>query len=225
MKTTVYVDGYNLFYGCLQHGPYKWLDVHTLFARIVHEQTPSATIACVKYFTAPIRSKVASRGNAAMAAQQAYHRALKIRHPDCIEIIEGYYALEKANLLAYQQPPDKNHRVEVWKLEEKQTDVSIALGAYRDASAGRAEQLVFVSNDSDLVPALQALRDDFGDRHAIGLVMPMRKKDRPQRPGNDNLSQLADWTRRYILDDELAASQLPDMIPTRRKPIRRPEYW
>lgn len=26
MKTRVYIDGYNLYYGCLKNSPYKWLE-------------------------------------------------------------------------------------------------------------------------------------------------------------------------------------------------------
>ena len=41
-----------------------------------------------------------------------------------IKIIKGYYSLEQARLLEYVQPPDKSRRVDVWRLEEKQTDVT-----------------------------------------------------------------------------------------------------
>ncbi|MBN3495478.1 hypothetical protein [Vibrio neptunius] len=31
MKTIVYVDGFNFYYGLLRHSPYKWLDLVKLF--------------------------------------------------------------------------------------------------------------------------------------------------------------------------------------------------
>jgi hypothetical protein len=34
MQTTVYIDGYNLYYGALRGTPYKWLDVVRLFETI-----------------------------------------------------------------------------------------------------------------------------------------------------------------------------------------------
>jgi hypothetical protein len=162
-----------------------------------------------------------------MIAQQTYHRALTTLYPDKIDILKGFYTLEKARLLAYQQPPDKNQRVDVWKLEEKQTDVNIALTAYRDAARGDFEQLVFVSNDTDLEPALTAIREDFGQQHTIGIILPMRKTPVGihHRAGNQRLSTLANWTRRYLGDDELAEAQMPVIIPTQKKPIRKPEYW
>jgi len=27
MKTIIYIDGFNLYYGCLKDSPYKWLNV------------------------------------------------------------------------------------------------------------------------------------------------------------------------------------------------------
>lgn len=225
MKTIVYIDGYNLFYGCLKHSSDKWLDLHKLFSEyILKAQNPNSDLISIKFFTADIKAKVASNGPAAQYAQQAYHRALQLLYPSKIHLIKGYYSLEKARLLAYQKPPDKMNRVDVWKLEEKQTDVNIALEAYRDAAKHTAEHLVFVSNDTDLAPSLAAIREDFGSTVTIGVVLPIRKSTKG-RPGNQQLKQHANWTRQYITDDELSASQLPHIIPTKKKPIKKPEYW
>lgn len=224
LRTNVYIDGYNLFYGCLKHSNDKWLDLYHLFAnRIIHAQDPNAIVDTVYFFTADIESKVSTMGANAQQAQHAYHRALQKKYPNHIKIIKGYYAFEKGNMLRYKQPPDKSDRVEVWRLEEKQTDVNIALTAYRDATQNKAQQVVFVSNDTDLEPALRALKEDMGNAVTIGVIIPIRKDSR--RPKNQSLSQYADWTRSYITDDELADSHLPDKVPTKKKPILKPEYW
>ena len=224
MKTNVYVDGYNLYYGCLKHSAYKWLDLKSLLAdKILHTQDPDAELGIIKFFTADVKAKIASRGQAAQIAQFQYHRGLQQLYPDEISIIKGFYSLERANLPAYKKPPDKSDRVEVWRLEEKQTDVNIVLEAYRDACKGEIEQLVFVTNDSDIEPVLRAIREDFADTVRIGVVVPRLKSN--HRPTNVSLSQYADWTRHHILEDELQNSQLPDQIPTRKKPIKRPDYW
>lgn len=116
LRTNVYIDGYNLFYGCLKHSNDKWLDIYHLFAnRIIHAQDPKAIVDTVYFFTADIKSRISTQGEAAQKAQQAYHRALEKKYPDNIKIIKGYYALEKGNLLRYKQPPDKSDRVEVWR--------------------------------------------------------------------------------------------------------------
>ena len=31
LRTRVYIDGYNLYYGCLKDTQYKWLNLHHLF--------------------------------------------------------------------------------------------------------------------------------------------------------------------------------------------------
>ena len=61
MRTYVYIDGYNLYYGRLRRTSYKWLDIYRLFADfIVKEQTPQASVDKVKFFTANIRTKLVS---------------------------------------------------------------------------------------------------------------------------------------------------------------------
>ncbi len=189
----------------------------------VKQQNPQATIENIYFFTADIKSKVATHRMKAQQAQHSYHRALEYCYPNTIKIIKGYYSLEKANLLAYQKPPNKDNRLAVWKLEEKQTDVNIALTAYRDAIKLKTEQVVFVSNDTDLEPALLALREDLGEKIQIGIIIPVRKNSK--RPTNERLSKHANWTRSYILDKELANSHLADKIPTNKKPIVKPDYW
>ncbi|MDD2817108.1 MAG: NYN domain-containing protein [Thiotrichaceae bacterium] len=222
MKTICYVDGYNMYYGCLKNSPDKWLDIKKLFDGILHIQNPESQLLKVKFFTAPIKANVASHGTKAQASQQTYHNALKKMYPECLEIINGYYSLEKATPLKYITPPDKAQREAIWKLEEKQTDVNIAITAYRDIAKQKAEQLVFVSNDTDLVPALAAIREDYPDTK-IGVIIPIRENS--ARPNNKQLSQYADWTRNHIKDSELSASHLPDKVPTHKKPIRKPDYW
>lgn len=228
MKTIVYIDGYNLYYGCLKHSPHKWLDIYRLFSdQVVNVQSPQARVEKIKFFTADIKAKIASRDQDAQKSQNDYHRALTALYPDKIQIIKGYYSLERAKLLRYKQPPDKTDRVDVWRLEEKQTDVNIALHLYRDLIQQQCVQVVIVSNDTDLVPALQIIRQDLGQAVKIGVVIPILKPEtgKSHRPANTSLSQYADWTRRYLLDEELANSQLPEKIPTRKKPIVKPAYW
>ena len=35
MRTNVYIDGFNLFYGCLKGSPYKWLNIEALCRRLL----------------------------------------------------------------------------------------------------------------------------------------------------------------------------------------------
>lgn len=71
MRTIVYVDGFNLYYGLLKGTSFKWLDLPTLFAKLL----PRNDVVLVKYFTARV---VSFRGNRdAPRRQRTYLRALR----------------------------------------------------------------------------------------------------------------------------------------------------
>ena len=64
LRTRVYVDGYNFYYGCLEKSAHKWLDLRALAERILanvphgRDGEPAAyelVTPAVKYFTAPIQ--------------------------------------------------------------------------------------------------------------------------------------------------------------------------
>lgn len=223
MKTIVYIDGYNLFYSLLKNTIYKWLDLYSLFNKqILRPQNPDSELVCVKYYTANIKAKFASHGTEASNAQQSYHRALESPHTGAVEIIKGYYAVSKATPMRYREPPDKADKVEAWKLEEKQTDVNIALDIYRDAAQGKCRQVVICTSDTDISPALQYLKADFPDVQ-LGVVLP-RNPGSP-RPQTKSLVEQSDWVRHHITDQELQDSQFSNRVPTRKKPVEKPGYW
>lgn len=225
MKTTIYIDGFNLYYGALKNTPYKWLDIFTLFSEILSIQNPKSEIDTIKFFTAPVKAQVATNGQKAFQSQNDYHRALKKLYPEKIQIIEGYFSLERANLPAYKKPIDKQEKLAVWKLEEKQTDVNISLHIYDDVVRKKAEQVVLVSNDSDLLPSLEFSKE-MNPEIVIGTIIPRLQEEASlQRPPNSKLSKFSDWTRSSILENELQKHQMPAQIPTKRKPILRPDYW
>ncbi|MCP4261233.1 MAG: NYN domain-containing protein [Ketobacter sp.] len=224
MKTIVYVDGYNLYFSRLKHTPYKWLDLFTLFQRhILHPQNPASELLCVKYYTADIKAKFATHGEAASHAQQRYHRALLSPLTPPVEITKGYYSPTRATPLRYRSPPDKSDKVEAWKLEEKQTDVNLALDIYRDALRHEATQLVICTNDTDIVPALKRVREDM-PAVTIGVVFPHHPTDEHRKPAKD-LKDQAHWVRHHINDTELAQAQFPNRVPTLKKPVDKPAHW
>jgi len=88
--------------------------------------------------------------------------------------------------------------------------------------AERIQQIVLVSADTDMTPALRALREDFPDLR-IGVILPHREGIKRGPPGS--LENYSNWMRRFILADELKAHQFPDRVPTQKKPADKPEYW
>lgn len=233
LRTRVYIDGYNLYYGCLKHTPHKWLDLLTLFEQhilpsILHGREGQQTTAsmlplAIKYFTAPIIPSVA-RSEDSVSSQARYHTALNKLHGDRIELIKGYYAVQPMQVrLIDRAHPDIAPRLcesrLAWKVEEKQSDVSLALHAYHDAITGSVDQVVVVTNDTDISPCLQMIR--MHTPIIVGLVIPTTNHAR--RP-NADLANQAHWVRTHIRSDELAASQMPRVIPG-RKPTIKPDSW
>ncbi len=230
MKTAVYIDGYNLYYGRLRNTGFKWLDVVLLAEDILNNQNPAAIVESVKYFTAPALARFASHGQSSVIAQGHYHRALLARNPK-LQIVYGAHSFDDGGTLLPEcvkgRPYDKSRRVRVWKLEEKKTDVNLAIEMYRDALTGRFDQLVLISNDSDAEPVLNAIRQD-RPAIVIGVVTPIPAPPadgKGYRSISTSLSNHADWTRKHVPDDELARAQLPSRVGTKKKPVDKPGHW
>lgn len=228
MRTIVYVDGYNLYYGRITGTPYKWLDIPVLFQDILKVQDPSTVLEHVKYFSAPALANFSRRGADSANAQTDYHRALETKHPSTFSKILGKHSFthDYAPLVVEGQKPDKDNRVLVWKVVEKKTDVNLAMAMYRDAAKGALDQLVLCSNDSDAEPALEAIRNDFPNLR-IGIVTPRRPPSSDgERVISTSLSSWADWTRSHITDEELEKAQLPTNVrSTTGKIFKKPMHW
>jgi uncharacterized LabA/DUF88 family protein len=221
MRTIAYVDGYNLYHGRLKHTPFKWLDLQGLLASILRIQNSSSNLIAVKLFTANIKARYARRGQESVVAQTAYHRALTARG---VQIIHGRFTLSQERVPRYSlgQALNRDDRVEVWILGEKQTDVQLALHTYRDAAAGRCEQVLLCTNDSDLAPAVEFIRSDC-PKTTVGIVLPRPPELKARK--SRTLQDLAHWTRDHIPDQELAAHQLPARVQTGKKPVDKPAHW
>ncbi len=202
------------------------LDVVALFDTLLHNQDPTSDLLHVRYFTAPALGRFATHKQAS-ETQAAYLRALAHSHPQRFTTTLGKHSWDKAGTLLPEfvsgQPYDRARWVRVWKLEEKQTDVNLALAMYRDAASAQYQQLVVCSNDSDIEPVLTAIREDF-PTIVLGVVTLRRQpvEGESDRRVSASLSSRADWTRHYILDSELAAAQLPERVRKPGKPIDKP---
>ncbi len=226
LRTRVYIDGYNLYFGCLKGTRYKWLDPLTLFKQhiIPSSMAPGLTSVLlplsIKYFTARIVESAAKAVDS-VSCQARYNTALRKLYPGQIELIEGYYSVTKqqARIVDGDKWPRNCEEILVWKLEEKQSDVNLALQTYHDAISGNVDQVIIVTNDTDIAPALKLIR-----AHTdviIGLVIPTRPS---MRKANTELADQAHWVRNQIAEYELANSQLPRVIPG-RKPTVKPLSW
>ena len=131
-KTLVYIDGYNLYYGLLKNSPgCKWLNLRALTTAMFKEEHD---ILSVKYFTARIRTY--PQDIAAEERQKIYIQALAAFGG--VEIVEGFYSKKKAWLPHVNgkcKVCEESHAgmAHVVKLEEKRSDVNLAVAALVDA--------------------------------------------------------------------------------------------
>jgi hypothetical protein len=229
LRTTCFVDGYNLFYGLLGGTQYKWLDLQALLTHILRVEDPSSTLEAVSFFTSGVKPSLATRGIASKEAQDTYLRALIARG---VHVFYGRHQLESGKAPRFidkNTPASRANLVEIWKLEEKETDVHIAISMYRLAARQsalppeqRIEQLVLVSADTDMTPALRAIHEDFPELR-LGVILPHREGIQRTVPGS--LKQYAHWMRNVVTNVELAEHQFPPRVSTRKKPADKPDYW
>jgi uncharacterized LabA/DUF88 family protein len=208
MRTIVYIDGFNLYYGAVKGTPHKWLDLKTLCQKLLE---PRNRIVAIKYFTARVSG---ANDPSKPLRQENYLRALKQHTPE-IAVHYGHF-LSHAVKAPLADPPDNGQRfVKVIKTEEKGSDVNLAVHLLNDAWLDAYDCAVVVSNDSDLAESLRLVKQHH--RKVIGLIFP-RYKGHPSR----ELMKYADFVKK-IRPGVLASSQLPSPIPCTN--LHKPEEW
>lgn len=80
MKTVVYVDGFNFYYGCLRRTPHRWLDLESFCRKML----PRDDVTGIKYFTAKVQARPGR--DDAVVDQGLYLRAL-----DTLPTVSIYY--------------------------------------------------------------------------------------------------------------------------------------
>ena len=207
MRTYVYVDGFNLYYGALKETPWKWLDLPALLRALLQ---PHHDILTVKYFTARVSGTPADPSKP--QRQDTYVRALQRHRPE-VAVYFGHF-LSHPVRLPLVRPTGNQRTVEVMRTEEKGSDVNLAVHLLNDSWLNDYDCAIVVTNDSDVAEAMRLVKQHHGRR--IGLVTPGTR--RPSR----QLLKHADFARR-IRSNALRGSQLPDPIPGTT--IRKPGTW
>ncbi|GHW17169.1 6-hydroxy-3-succinoylpyridine 3-monooxygenase HspA [Vibrio cholerae] len=229
MKTIIYIDHFNFYFGLLKTTNFKWLDYKKLFCDVLlPENHKSCELVQIRFFSSQIKSSFHPKGQVASENQSRYFRALSAHLKDDLDVQYGRYSTSPAMVYQYSdQSPKKPisfDKIKVWKIEEKLTDVALSIAAYRDVSKGLCSQVVFCTNDSDISPALKAISEDFPNV-TIGLVLPIKSEGSEGRRFSESLSQYSHWCIKGISREQLNKSQLPHRVKTDKKPIDKPEGW
>lgn len=203
-RAIVYVDGFNLYYGCLKGTPYKWLDL----VRLSELMLPDQHVVHVKYFTAIVDDPKGS------VRQQLYINALESR---------GQLSTYRGHFLSHPKPRPRKKPcaqcgekyAEVIITEEKGTDVNLATHLVYDACVDAFDVAAIISNDSDLATPIEFASNKCGK--TIGVVNPHKK------PAQTLLGVTGFYKK--LRPGVLKASQLPDEFQSKGRTYTKPETW
>ena len=204
MKTIVYVDGFNLYYGALKGTPCKWLDLDKLCRLLL----PQHQIIKIKYFTARVSARPLDPDQP--TRQQTYLRALQTL-PN-FEIILGHFLAHEISMPLASNPQKS---VRVIKTEEKGSDVNIAAHLVHDGYRGLYDLAVLITNDSDLLEPVKVVRYELN--LPIGILNPQQHPSRV-------LLQHASFFKK-IRQGTLAASQFPSPLQDANGTFHKPDGW
>lgn len=208
MRTNVYVDGFNLYYRIVKGTPYKWLDIKCLVETIVK----GSSINQIRYFTARSEPRASDPFNP--ARQDVYFRALRTL-PN-LTIHEGNFQSHPKFMALVHPPPSGPKFAEVWRTEEKGSDVNLASYLLMDAFNNDYDQAVIITNDSDLCTPIAMVRNNL---HLPVFVLC------PENSPSKALRKVASaqWP---IRKGPLQACQLPIQLrATNGRMITKPSSW
>lgn len=208
MRTYVYVDGFNLYYGAVKDTPYKWLNIRKLCRRLLSQQN---RILKIKYFTARISAR-ANDSDKPMR-QNTYIRALRTL-PN-IELFFGTFRSHAVRLPVAECLPYHLRLEQVLRTEEKGSDVNLAAHLVNDAHKGAFDTGVLVTNDSDLLEAIRIVRHELN--LVVGVINPHKRQSK-------ELAKVASFTI-PIRKQALASCQFPDILQDATGTVHKPASW
>jgi uncharacterized LabA/DUF88 family protein len=249
MRTNIYIDGFNVYYGALKGTPHKWLDPLQLCRLIL---TPSASATApspyqyqkIRYFTAEVKPWPNDPGQ--LSRQQAYIRAIGTLPGASVHYgaylvskpyrrivgspkvtlaggttvtlsdgTQGQLAAGQRARVAKTTPPQK---IQIYKPEEKGSDVNLATHLLNDAHLNDYDCAIVLSNDSDLKEAIRIAKESLG--RVVGVINPHKRKH-----ASHVLKTTASWFVREIRPNVLARSQFSTTLQDSNGSFSKPPEW
>lgn len=220
MKTAFFIDGFNVYH-FIRKDHLKWLN----YMQLAQTLLPNCDIVSVKYFTA--------RATWDVKKTQRHDRFIEVcRHMGVEVIVNKFQAKEKRIILKNQYG---HLHVKFfgerfngclhsgYSHEEKRTDVAIGVHMYRDAMNAESDMIALMSGDTDFIPALQLIKNDYPNKKIMIFIpsYPNAYRIPPEFrsiAGNSNC--------RFVKKKIIAKCLLPPEVALRNgNVIRCPKEW
>ena len=215
-RTNVYVDGFNLYYGAAEYTSYKWVNLAELCVQVL----PDLIIHRIRYFTALVKPTPFDPHT--RLRQEVYILALETL--PSLTVHYGHY-LQSTKSMPLASPPLSGPRfADVLQMEEKDSDVNIATYMLVDAFRKDCDQLIVITNDSDLAEPVRIINKE--------LLMPVgvfnTQTNDTARP-SIQLRQVSKFNRDITSEgpeSHMALSQFPPRITDDHgHTITKPASW
>ncbi len=199
-RVVVYIDGFNLYFGMREAGfdNCRWLNLKALVQNLLHT---NQTLVDIYYFTSRV-----SNNPDKQKRQSTYIDALE---SEGIIVVYGNY----------QDGTEECKRCgNIWRIaKEKMTDVNIATSIIIHAFQNKYDAAMLISGDSDLVPPIKSVHENFNNKRVFVVFPPKRH--------NSSMSYVAKGS--FIIGRrKLVESQFGDeVISLSGYKLRRPKSW
>ena len=179
-RVAVYIDGFNLYHSLVEAAAnsnlgysVKWFDIKKMLHNKVGK---NKSIVSIKYFTAmyPNNSK-----------KRRHKHYIKVLKDTGIEVVLGRFKIKDVTCKTCNNQ-FKTH-------EEKRTDVNIALHLLQDFHLDVYDTAVIISGDTDLIPAIQMVRNSDSTKK-VGVLAPYNRL-------NNELRRVASFTNKIDIPD------------------------
>lgn len=211
-RAIFYIDGFNLYYGAVKDTPYKWLDIQ----RLCESLRPQDEIVAVRYFTSLVN------GQASAQRQSAFLQAIATR--PLIKTQLGKFTKKPVSCEVSQclHGGSRQYQVTV----EKRTDVNIGAHMVNDAASAQCDVIALISGDTDLVPAVRLIRNEYPGRYIAVYVPVPQGTDTAKERRSDELRKAA-HRGGFLAPHLVRDCQLPDPVidQSTGREIRKPASW
>lgn len=207
-KVIFYFDGFNFYNGLRSKSEkdrtwkdYYWIDFVKFCNQFIYD---GSELAAIKYFTAPPMNTYKR------SKQSALFGANKLLNPLLFQVYNGQYQNRTINCGICKK--DFQHP------EEKRTDVNISVSMLMDCLHNRVDTLVLVSADSDQVPTIQAIKQNFPTKN-VKVYFP------PNRTSSDLLAHAKPVVLLENNESRFKNSVMPILVNVGDKKYTMPEDW